>query len=291
MTTIKALRILPPFAIARLGSAKEPMDNYSIDVDPPRADATEPLGYRALKPMPTLIVNDQTGEIERIEKPSLPLEFKKNGEIRPVAPFLEVFAVSEDDELVPLTIKELTDNGYKVEDVSWGVTLANRKVARRTGDKADVVATGNVTIADHDVHELRGACKNFVDGASVVFGHARFIKPTDASDVHKQIRLRFTPAKGLIYGPKAEPGGHVGAEANADKGDETSPGQLYRIPPGPGVYDPAKGGIWMIGIGGCLAAPPLPHHLAYGSVPRRFDRVKLGRARRFGGDRASRNSC
>ena len=46
-----------------------------------------------------------------------------------------------------------------------------------------------------------------------------------------------------------------------------------------------------IGIGGCLAAPPLPHHLAYGSVPRRFDRVKLGRARRFGGDRASRNSC
>ena len=46
-----------------------------------------------------------------------------------------------------------------------------------------------------------------------------------------------------------------------------------------------------IGIGGCLAAPPLPHHLAYGSVPRRFDRVKLGRAYRFGGDRASRSSC
>jgi len=26
-----------------------------------------------------------------------------------------------------------------------------------------------------------------------------------------------------------------------------------------------------IGIGGCLTAPPLPHHRAYGSVPRRFD--------------------
>src|SRR5271166_1577175 len=46
-----------------------------------------------------------------------------------------------------------------------------------------------------------------------------------------------------------------------------------------------------IGIGGCLAEPPSPHHLAYGSVPRRFDRVKLGRAHRFEGDRASRNSC
>jgi hypothetical protein len=31
----------------------------------------------------------------------------------------------------------------------------------------------------------------------------------------------------------------------------------------------------LIGIGGRLTAPPLPHHLAYGSVPRRFDRVEL----------------
>ncbi len=30
-----------------------------------------------------------------------------------------------------------------------------------------------------------------------------------------------------------------------------------------------------IGIGGRLATPPLPHHRAYGFVPRRFDRVKL----------------
>src|SRR6516165_10617327 len=45
-----------------------------------------------------------------------------------------------------------------------------------------------------------------------------------------------------------------------------------------------------IGIGGRLATPPLPHHRAYGSVPRRFDRVRLGRARRFGEDRATRNS-
>ena len=34
-----------------------------------------------------------------------------------------------------------------------------------------------------------------------------------------------------------------------------------------------------IGIGGHLAMPPLPHHRAYGSVPRRFDWVKLGRRR------------
>jgi hypothetical protein len=31
---------------------------------------------------------------------------------------------------------------------------------------------------------------------------------------------------------------------------------------------------YLIGIGGSLAAPPLPHRRAYGSVPRRFDRVR-----------------
>src|SRR5215813_4430853 len=45
-----------------------------------------------------------------------------------------------------------------------------------------------------------------------------------------------------------------------------------------------------IGIGGHLAMPPLPHHRAYGSVPRRFDWVKLGRRRGVGADRVSGNS-
>src|SRR6516164_143865 len=45
-----------------------------------------------------------------------------------------------------------------------------------------------------------------------------------------------------------------------------------------------------IGIGGHLAAPPLPHHRAYGSVPRRLDRVKRGQERRGGEDRDCRNT-
>jgi hypothetical protein len=34
MTDIFALRILPPLAIARMGDASQPMDNYDIDPDP-----------------------------------------------------------------------------------------------------------------------------------------------------------------------------------------------------------------------------------------------------------------
>ena len=60
--TIKQLRILPPFAIGRLGSAREPMDNYSfdLDIDP---DNETPLGYRQIKPQPTLVVDEKSGEI------------------------------------------------------------------------------------------------------------------------------------------------------------------------------------------------------------------------------------
>jgi hypothetical protein len=45
-----------------------------------------------------------------------------------------------------------------------------------------------------------------------------------------------------------------------------------------------------IGIGGHLAMPPLSHHRAYGSVPRRFDWVKLWQRHGVGEDRVSRNS-
>src|SRR5579871_3755326 len=161
MSKIRELRILPPFAIARLGSSDEPMDNYSIEIDPPPANATDPLGYRALKPLPTLKVDDETGEIHDVVTPSPPLRFKTTDpvggkdRIRPVAPFLEVFAVTEDsDDPVPLTIDLLEENGYAVEHVTWSVELANRKVARRTGDENDVVATGEVTIDDHSVYQL-----------------------------------------------------------------------------------------------------------------------------------------
>src|SRR5271170_7761093 len=52
----------------------------------------------------------------------------------------------------------------------------------------------------------------------------------------------------------------------------------------------AVGDAPKIGIGGRLATPPLPHHRAYGSVPRRFDRVKLEQKDRGGEDRGRRNT-
>jgi hypothetical protein len=97
--------------------------------------------------------------------------------------------------------------------------------------------------------------------------------------------------------------------ADPHRATYTKQGLLGPTPPNFWVYNPAYASVenthvwptaWAdvinggmtpeIGIGGHLAMPPLPHHRAYGSVPRRFDWVKLGRRRGVGEDRVSRSS-
>jgi hypothetical protein len=219
--TIKQLRILPPFAIGRLGSASEPMDNYSFDLD---IDPDHPLDYRQIKPQPTLIVDKRSGEIKSERTPAS-LEFKHNGKIRPVAPFLEVFAVTDRDQLVPLTVGLLRKHGLTVEDISWQVTVSNRKIVRRTENPDDLVHA-KVEFSDHKSHTLHGRCKNFIKRASVKFGSVRFIRPNHR---FPEIRLRFTPAAGLIYGPNKTA---AAKDAAAD---------YYRVPPDRRIYDHAKG--------------------------------------------------
>ena len=73
--TISELRILPPFAIGRLGSAKEPLDNYTIENNP-----DEPLGYRRIVCAETLTVDETTGEIVSKGIPHT-IEFKSGGKI------------------------------------------------------------------------------------------------------------------------------------------------------------------------------------------------------------------
>jgi hypothetical protein len=217
--TIKELRILPPFAIGRLGSASEPLDNYTIEDDP-----CHPLGFRRIKPAETLIIDETSGEISGARTPKA-MEFKTaEQKIRPVAPFLEVFVVTAEDELKPLTLALMEHLKAKI---SWRVSVANRKIVRRTRNPDDLVAADTQEFSDHEVHPLEGRCKHFIpDDAFVEFGHVRFIKPNDR---YPQIRLRFTPAKGLIYGPTPE------------KKDECQEEKIDpAIPPERAIYDRTK---------------------------------------------------
>src|SRR2546428_9767043 len=130
--SVKSLRILPPLAIGRLGSAAEPLDNFATEVDPRR-----PLDFRQIVPAPTLVVNTQTGEIDKSFVPTS-IEFKAGGKIRPVAAFLEVWVETTDDKLVPLT-STLLQSDFKPGSLTWQAIVANRKVERRTGHVNDAV--------------------------------------------------------------------------------------------------------------------------------------------------------
>ena len=191
---IRELRILPPLAIARLGAAPTPMDNYDVVVDSER-----PLGPRTLRPAETLEVDQATGAIARSFVPDT-LRFTENAAARPVAPFLEVWALTDADTLEPLTTTLLAAEGAGPGDVAWRVEVANHKVARRTGIDADRVSADTGEFTDHDPHLLTGGCPNFWPGRSIPFGHVRYIRP---DDTHPEIRLRFTPAAGRVYGSSA----------------------------------------------------------------------------------------
>lgn len=193
--TISEIRILPPFAIGRLGSAPDPQDNYTLADDP-----ASPLGFRKIQGAPTLVVDRGTGEITHTHIPETVL-FRSGESIRPVAPFLEVFAViphaDGTETIEPLTQTLVESLGpAKVE---WRVSVANRKVARRTGNADDVVMADTGWFFGHEIQTLQGHSKNFVStDAFIDFGNVRFLRPNAR---YPEIRLRFTPAKGLIYGP------------------------------------------------------------------------------------------
>jgi hypothetical protein len=196
--TIKELRILPPLAIARLGAADRPLDNYDVDVDP-----NDPLGYRRLRPAETFEIDNRSGEILRSYLPKA-VTFMDGSKVMPVAPFLEVWALTTRGQLEPLTLDVLRSHRLSPADVKWNVHLANLKVYRRTGDVNDQVLAKVGPVNDHKSWPLGGKCLNFWPHKLLPLGWVRYLKPTDGFPA---VRLRFTPAHGYVYGAsKTRPG-------------------------------------------------------------------------------------
>ncbi|HEX3446412.1 MAG TPA: hypothetical protein VHS80_16975, partial [Chthoniobacterales bacterium] len=102
--------------------------------------------------------------------------------------------------LAPLTLQALQDSGADDTAVSWSVEVGNIKAFRRTGDPNDKITASATAFNDHGIKPLKGKCVNFKPGKSLSFGSVRYLKPTAA---FPQIRLRFTPASGKVYGPTA----------------------------------------------------------------------------------------
>jgi hypothetical protein len=188
--SILELKVLPPLAIARLGSSPQPLENYQLEVP------EDGLDFRRIVPAETLYVDPDSGEIAEARTPEV-IRFRDGDRIRPVAPFLEVFARTGPDRLEPLTIDLLRAHGLTPQQVRWTVEVGNIKAFRRTSDPGDKAIAKLAHVSDHVVHALEATAKNFLPGKVLPLGTVRYIKP---SARFPEIRLRFTPAPGLVYG-------------------------------------------------------------------------------------------
>lgn len=189
---IKNLRIFPLLAIARLGSSPDPMENFDLH----SSDAASP---RQIVPATSLYM-DEIGNITEHINPAGVSFRDKDGLIRPIAPFFEVWIQRGDsDQWIPLTKDLLASCGLGPESVQWSLHVANNKIYRRTNDPNDRIDGIVGRFSDHSRHSVLGHCKNFLDGESVPLGSIQYAKPTDA---HPEIRARFIPAHGKVYGAK-----------------------------------------------------------------------------------------
>ncbi len=225
--TIKELRLLPPLAIGRLGSSDQPLAAFELELSP-----DDPLDYRRIAPKETFEVDLDTGAIVRSYVPDS-VRFKDDlGRIHPVSPFIELFAVLESapDDLVPVTEQLLAEEGLTLAALTWDVQVANNKIHRRTGVEADKISAAAHIVADHERAALTGKCENFLPGRTLPLGHVQLIRPTAE---HPEVRFRFTPAQGLVYG------------ANAHRMTEGGDEEPDPIVTGPGwdriIYDDTRG--------------------------------------------------
>jgi hypothetical protein len=223
---ILELRILPPMAIGRFGSSPIPLESYELNVA-----EDDPLGFRCICPRESLEIDPASGHVARAYTPKR-IVFKDEHGIRPVAPFLELFARTSEDELEPVNLDLLAAEGLGPDAIRWKVDVANMKAFRQTGDPNDRVVAGTQWFSDHAVKPLLGQCENFKKDAKLPFGHVRYIKPTPE---HPEIRLRFTPAEGKVYGSSLKAfDPKTGLPAKDDD-------PVFKHDPSRILYDPSKG--------------------------------------------------
>jgi hypothetical protein len=207
---ILEIRILPPIAIARFGSSENPLEAYRVEINDKNA-----LDFRTIVPEDNYHI-DANGNIS-IVAPEKEIQFKSKRndtqyDIKPVAPFLEIFArtTANDSNFVPLTTALLKESGLNIENLNFKLVLENHKIYRRTTDPKDKISAtlDSITFEKQNRHQkkqLKGVCPNFKDNTSIPLGDFQFICPTesnsDSTNELNRIRFRFTPPHGKVYGP------------------------------------------------------------------------------------------
>lgn len=208
--TLLEVYFLPPMAMARLGNSDTPLEAFAWEEDSRAHSACQTI----IRPQVSFYVRAD-GSLEAY----LPQEirFKDDGKIRPVAPFFELWAdvifATKGRQQVPVTLGLLTDLGVSLEEnLLIHAHAANTKASRRVKDPACSFAA-RVTIRgdDHAKHNLLAMSPHFPEREPLVYqdapislGHVQLVRPTFGKSMGQDlscVRVRFTPAKGEVYGP------------------------------------------------------------------------------------------
>lgn len=229
---------VPPISFARLGGSTTPLAAYRWEA--PKNPRTE--GETVVVPSWSLnILPDGRAD------PFLPdsLRFRDGNLLRPVCPFHEVWARVGDPAANPATWRDapltpalLQAEGFGLANLSFSITARNLKIQRRTGRAA--LAYGNfqplvIPGDDHTVRRISGASPPRIatpmipTNRRIPLATIQVLRPRPqpaagaapwAAEVRVDVvRLRFTPAPGLFYGPPqaATAGGADGPAVRASE--------------------------------------------------------------------------
>lgn len=193
----------PPLALARLGPSETPCENYRWGANDTRPDGT---GKTKLERELTLVVRpDNTLESVWPET----IEFKDaRGRFKPLCPFFELhgewIAHGRRDE-GPISEDVLKLARCTVADIRWTVTVANLKPFHYTGQPDDRISASVSVRGDQNERVALGG-RAPRDTTRPLVPHGRdiplgWIQTPKLSDNSRDVRLRFTPPHGLVYGP------------------------------------------------------------------------------------------
>ena len=199
---IEKLWLYPPLAIARVGKSTTPCDNFHWGENDLRPRGT---GKTTIEPAQTLQVGED-GSVSAI----MPKEitFKDTEGFKPVCPFFELHGQWTTDTGIQegaITPEVLEQFGLTTRDLQWKIEVANLKPFHYTladGDRlfAQVEISGDITTKQAllAISPTDSSPPLATEANPVTFGHIQLTIP---NETFPEIRLRFTPAKGDVYGP------------------------------------------------------------------------------------------
>jgi hypothetical protein len=209
---IYAISFQPPMAIGRFGGSDTPLDNYTWKSEPDVFGAARTV----VTPSVTLVVAEN-GKVY----PTIPaaIRFRDGALLRPVAPFFELWGKVGIDGRPPQEAGEMALNlwildraGVEVDNLTYSLTVANRKAARRTGDPS-CAYEAQLTVKGYDYRRQEllaysppqpGREPLVLKEHPIRLGWFQVIRPVGLAAMGVDcsvLRVRFTPGEGKVYGP------------------------------------------------------------------------------------------